>query len=330
MSHDKFKDQEPANLESDFCQEYHDSEVQFGVISMAISILIIAINGLIRAIGQKMIDWVGYHRNEESLLNLTTIIFFCQYVNTAVLIVLATIRLYPDYNKEWFLVVGSQLQQTILIQAFLPYVLFLISWVVQVLKRLLDSGKVTMTHNMTTKKKTKQGFNELYAGPQPKMHLRQAGVMRDVWTAFTHGLAVPTLFPIAMLSILNNYIVEKLCFAYYYKKPPMYDNKFNMRVVTILKLAPLTMLVNAYWLLGNRQMFFNEIYYIDYASDLPSPGHYAFDFTKGINGSLMVLAFIPVFLFLFAGYKKIFNLITKYRFKSFKSAMNSTVTSGKV
>lgn len=76
---------------------------------MSISLLIIAINGLIRAIGQKMIDWVGYHLNEENLLNLTTIIFFCQYVNTAVLIVLATVRIYPDYNKEWFLVVGSQL-----------------------------------------------------------------------------------------------------------------------------------------------------------------------------------------------------------------------------
>lgn len=183
---------------------------------------------------------------------------------------------------------------------------------------------------MTTKKKTKQGFTELYAGPFPKMQLRQAGVMRDVWTAFTHGLAVPTLFPIAMLSILNNYIVEKLCFAYYYQKPPMYDNKFNIRVITILKLAPITMLMNAYWLLGNRQMFFNEVHYIEYASDTPRPGHYAFDFTKGINGALMVLAFIPIFFIVFVGYKKMIVWITDLRFRCFRKSFHAAANPGKV
>jgi len=33
----------------------------------------------------------------------------------------------------------------------------------------------------------------------------------------THGIAFPIMFPITLFGLLNNYFVEKLCLAYYYK-----------------------------------------------------------------------------------------------------------------
>jgi hypothetical protein len=40
-----------------------------------------------------------------------------------------------------------------------------------------------------------------------------------------YGSFLPILFPIVCLGIGNLYIVENLCIHYWYRKPPMYDEK---------------------------------------------------------------------------------------------------------
>ena len=42
-----------------------------------------------------------------------------------------------------------------------------------------------------------------------------------------YGMNIPLLFPIALVGIINMYIVERLTLAYYYQQPPMYDAKLN-------------------------------------------------------------------------------------------------------
>lgn len=49
------------------------------------------------------------------------------------------------------------------------------------------------------------------------MHFRYANVMNQIFVAFTHGLVLPLLFPIAFLSIVILFIVEKLQFTYWYR-----------------------------------------------------------------------------------------------------------------
>ena len=80
-----------------------------------------------------------------------------------------------------------------------------------------------------------------------------------VFLAFTHGIAFPILWPIALIGLINNYVVERICLAYYYRKPPMMDNKLNLSCLHILQYAPLFTFSFGYWTLGNSQMFFNLI-----------------------------------------------------------------------
>ena len=91
------------------------------------------------------------------------------------------------------------------------------------------------------------------------MYFKYSNVMVITFCAFTHGIAFPVLWPIALFGLLNNYFVERICLAYYYRKPPLLDNKLNMKVLDILSYAPLFTLSFGYWTLGNRQMFFNEV-----------------------------------------------------------------------
>lgn len=86
-----------------------------------------------------MIDWIGFHLIEENLTNMMTLIFVCQYINTAFLLVLASLQIYPDYTEEWYLAVGKELQQTMLFQAFMPYLNFAYMYLFKSALRLLDS-----------------------------------------------------------------------------------------------------------------------------------------------------------------------------------------------
>jgi len=40
--------------------------------------------------------------------------------------------------------------------------------------------------------------------------------------------------------------------TYYFKKPPMFDEKLNESVIGTLKWAPVFMMIFGYWIMGNR------------------------------------------------------------------------------
>ena len=55
------------------------------------------------------------------------------------------------------------------------------------------------------------------------MHFKYSSIMVQIFVSFMYGMNLPLLFPIALFGIFNMLVVEKLCLAYYYKQPPMYD-----------------------------------------------------------------------------------------------------------
>lgn len=84
------------------------------------------------------------------------------------------------------------------------------------------------------------------------MHFKYSTMLNVVYVTFMYGLAIPLLFPIALLALLIMYISEKLQLTYFYRKPPMYDEKLNASSLTVLMYAPVAMMVFGYWILGNR------------------------------------------------------------------------------
>ena len=74
-----------------------------------------------------------------------------------------------------------------------------------------------------------------------------------------YGLALPLLYPIAVLYLVVFYFIDRILITYYYKKPPMYDDKLNKEAISILKWAPFVMSAFGYWIFGNDQIFGNEV-----------------------------------------------------------------------
>ena len=137
----------------------------------------------------------------------------------------------------------------------------------------------------------------MYSGPEVEIHYRYSAILNVVFSTFTHGMALPILFPIAAFAMFNFYVCEKYFFAYFYRKPPLFDNKMNERALVMLAYAPVFLLAFGYWKLGNRQKFFNEVKSREVVGEVLDPQHYLFDYSDGPNNTIIYLIFIIFFIF---------------------------------
>jgi len=89
-----------------------------------------------------------------------------------------------------------------------------------------------------------------------------------------YGLGLPLLFPIASLSLFILYGIEKAMIYYSYQQPPMYDEKLNNHVLSLLTWAPCFMLGFSYWMFSHPQLLANEVELLSYSNSAPDAAHY--------------------------------------------------------
>jgi hypothetical protein len=129
------------------------------------------------------------------------------------------------------------------------------------------------------------------------LHLEYSKCLNMVFVAFTHGMALPVLFPIAALGVFNQYVCQRMQFAYFFKQPPLMDNNLNDNSLAILQIAPLFMCLIGFWQISNRQIFFNQASEINFAKEVAHPQHGFFDWDEGVTYTLFIVSFIPIFIF---------------------------------
>jgi hypothetical protein len=84
------------------------------------------------------------------------------------------------------------------------------------------------------------------------MYVNYAVAMNTIFTTLMYGLALPILFPIAFLTFINIYVIEKVLIAYWYKKPPVYDDVINKTALGMMRWAPLGYWVFGFWVMSNK------------------------------------------------------------------------------
>ena len=77
----------------------------------------------------------------------------------------------------------------------------------------------------------------------------------------------------------------------------MYGGDLNLGALSLIKKAPFFLLIFSYWMLGNRQIFFNESKERTNQTDPADPQHYLFQYEDGANYTVIFLIFIPIFFF---------------------------------
>mmetsp|Transcript_39255 Transcript_39255/g.37673 ORF Transcript_39255/g.37673 Transcript_39255/m.37673 type:complete len:291 (-) Transcript_39255:46-918(-) len=124
------------------------------------------------------------------------------------------------------------------------------------------------------------------------MHFKYSAIMNVVFVTFMYGLAIPVLFLIAFAFFVIHYIAEKLCITYFFKKPPMFDEKLNASALDMMKWAPAFMMLFGYWVLGNRQIFYNRVVAKTYRSDPTLSTHHPLDIELDQSFPLLIMGLL--------------------------------------
>ena len=101
------------------------------------------------------------------------------------------------------------------INAFMPIIfeipVCLLRWIVIAKDSglWLISGNKSHLRFYNTKTTQVYGLIDIYAGPQYFIHFKYAGILNVVYVTMMYGLGLPILFPIALLTFFNYWLVER-------------------------------------------------------------------------------------------------------------------------
>ena len=90
------------------------------------------------------------------------------------------------------------------------------------------------------------------------MHYKYSAIMNIVFITMMFGVGLPILFPLASVSLMFMYFLEKYEIYYVFQQPPAYDEKLNDSVLSNLDKAPVFLLSFGYWFLTNLQLLSND------------------------------------------------------------------------
>jgi hypothetical protein len=78
-----------------------------------------------------------------------------------------------------------------------------------------------------------------------------------------YGLGIPMLFPVACIYMVIASITEKMMLGWVVRQPPAMDDALTTNALGMIKYAPLFLLANGWWMIGNRQIFEGNWSYIN-------------------------------------------------------------------
>jgi len=240
-------------------------------LTSMLSYLLIGLNYVLRTVCIMMVDWIGYPTETERLSKTTSVTFIVQFFNSGVLLLLINANLseqpfsfgltsgsLSDFNGRWFQTIGNVLVGAMMFNLYYPILEAVLYWFLRWQGRCRDRGCRCPSAEETTKQKAIQGYLDMYAGPVYYMHYKYSSIMTITFITFMYGFGIPILFPIACVSFLVLYVVEKLLLFYGYRLPPMYDERLSEDVLNKLQFAPVLYLAFGYWMASNDQLLSNE------------------------------------------------------------------------
>lgn len=67
-----------------------------------------------------------------------------------------------------------------------------------------------------------------------------------------YGLGMPVLFPLAAFNFIHQWICERYLVAWHMRLPPSLDDTLINNFTSKVKIAPIIMICNGYWMLSNQ------------------------------------------------------------------------------
>lgn len=205
-----------------------------------------------------VINWLGQFKRDanttEGFKFRMKMIFAAQYVNTAILFLVAynsflqstSTRLdnrpedifvgpFDEFNQRWYLVIGSPIILTILFQILSPHLGAFMTYMWTLIRRCHDrSWSLNMRK---TKQVIQEDYEDLYTGPEFLVQIRFAQLLSTIFVTMTYSSGLPILYLISVISIFFTYWVDKVLVLRYFRLTPTYTHYLSRSAVKLMPWA---------------------------------------------------------------------------------------------
>lgn len=238
------------------CKEWTTTKTNALLLSVGASLAILLVNQSLGIILRFLAEFEGHHSIEFRDESVAVRLFFAQFFNTAVLMILiniawptkavsfATSR-YTDITAGWYDNVGAQLITTMMINWVSPHVFYIVSGLV--LRYRISRGNI--------KAWAQDDLNQRYLGYPMDLSLRQAQLINVAFVTYSFSTGMPLLIPVGAVSFFLAYWVDKLLFIRYFAKPAFSSTIVTKTMSALLPIAIILHLGFGVWMLGSIGTF---------------------------------------------------------------------------
>lgn len=231
-------------------------------------LIFIPFNSVFLAISGPLVRMIGFNEATKERNAIAFTIFICFLINSCLVPILLSGNFsidYPgglfdtvfsiggrsgDFDSNWYRDTSSQLTSAILVLTFQPILFFMAEVVYLKFSRSYKRNFKYNNHDNNHLDNIK--FLELNAGPDYPFQLKTASINATLFMTFFLGVAFPIFYPIAMIAITIQYLVERFTLALFYRLPPKFSLDLTLLNLNILSYAPLSCLILSFWLFGNH------------------------------------------------------------------------------
>lgn len=152
---------------------------------------------------------------------------------------------HSDFTARWYYDVGISLTLSMLIEAFMPLVEFLIDWLIIKFERGADGAwKGDPFH---TKSNSQQEYIEKYSGPDFEISARYSTILLFLCISLIYGSVMPLLYPISLLAMFVLFTLDRCLVCYFYREPPSVDERLTQKAISYARRVPLLSLPFLFW-----------------------------------------------------------------------------------
>ena len=246
------------------CVSWFSTYLQVQVLSYGTAIITLTVNLVLRYILKFVVKFERHKSKTSELLSRAFKMFVLQFLNTAAIVLFIHARIdtdfeplrrgeFTDFSQDWYASVGVSITLTMCLNIILPHGPPMLAWLKTKVNRCRDRS-CTCDHHRT-KCITQRQLNNTYLGPKMLLDERYAQAFNVIFVCLTFSTGLPILLPVAMVSFIVSFWVDKFLFAYVYRTPPRYGPELAAQFTSLLPFAALLKLAVGFWMLTNGDIF---------------------------------------------------------------------------
>lgn len=236
------------------CKDWYYTWVQARFTAPALGAWIAIMNVVLTGISTFLAKFKKGKDVAEGYKSVIFNIFLSQYINTAIIVLLAQnsflwpeeqrasldkslilVGVFDEFNAQWYLRIGTALIFAQGAMLVFPHIFTIMQSMGLCCVRLLDRRCTCNTKN--TSKIIQSEYENLYTGPDFILEVRYGQVLATIFVTVTFSSGIPGLYAVNFMVLFVQYWVDKWLLFNYYRRSVQFTKHVSSMVVDLLPYA---------------------------------------------------------------------------------------------